>query len=141
MEILSVFQPFLKGRAIAALVAVMLLMPIVYLFGPMIEIGGFRPLESEINRMIVCVVLFILTLVIIWVVDRRKSHRDMLLVAGIAAPDPSADRAADLYRAAACGAGPTGGLHRLLVLLPEPCRLLPDREVLPGRLATGRTPA
>ncbi len=67
MEILSVFQPFLKGRAIAALLAVMLLMPIVYLFGPMIEIGGFRPLETEINRMIVCVVLFVLALVVIWV--------------------------------------------------------------------------
>jgi type VI secretion system protein ImpL len=103
MELLTVFQPFLKGRAIAAMVAVMLLLPIIYLFGPMIDIGGFRPLESDINRMIVCAVLFLLTLVIIWVVERRKSRRDLLLVAGIAAPDPSADRAAE--KRARCAIG------------------------------------
>jgi type VI secretion system protein ImpL len=95
MELLTVFQPFLKGRAIAAMVAVMLLMPILYLFGPMIDIGGFRPLESEVNRWIVCGVLFAVTLVIIWIMERRKSRRDLLLVAGIAAPDPGADRAAE----------------------------------------------
>jgi type VI secretion system protein ImpL len=95
MELLTVFQPFLKGRAIAAMVAVMLLMPILYLFGPLIDIGGFRPLESEINRWIVCAVLFLLVLVAIWVIERRKSRRDLLLVAGIAAPDPGADRAAE----------------------------------------------
>jgi len=32
---------------------------------------------------------------VIWVMERRKSRRDMLLVAGIAAPDPGADRAAE----------------------------------------------
>jgi type VI secretion system protein ImpL len=95
MELLTVFQPFLKGRAIAAMVAVMLLMPVLYLFGPLIDIGGFRPLESEINRWIVCGVLFLVVIVAIWVIERRKSSRDMLLVAGIAAPDPGADRAAE----------------------------------------------
>lgn len=95
MEALNVFQPFMTGRALAAMMAVVLLWPIIYLFGPLVEIGGIRPLENEITRWIVCGVLFLLVLVILWFVERRKKRRDLLLVAGIAAPDPSADRAAE----------------------------------------------
>ena len=95
MEALNVFQPFMTGRALAAMMAVVLLWPIIYLFGPLIEIGGVRPLESEITRWIVCGVLFLVVLVVLWVVERKKKRRDLLLVAGIAAPDPGADRAAE----------------------------------------------
>jgi len=95
MEVLEVFRPFLKGRALAALAAVVLLLPILWLFGPMVEIGGARPLESETSRMIACGVLFFVCLAVIWVIERRNRRRDALLVAGIAAPDPGADRAAE----------------------------------------------
>lgn len=95
MQVLEVFRPFLTGRAIAALAAVMLVLPIVWLFGPMINIGGFRPLETEIHRMVVCAILFLVVLVIIWLVERRKVRRDALLVAGITGPDAGADRAAE----------------------------------------------
>jgi type VI secretion system protein ImpL len=95
MELLTVIRPFVTGRALAALFAVSLLTPIVWLFGPMLHLGGFRPLESEINRMIVCAALFVLCLAFVFFTDRRRRRRDALLVQGIAEPDPAADRAAE----------------------------------------------
>lgn len=95
MQALDVFRPFLTGRALAALLAVSLLMPIVWLFGPLVSFGDFRPLETEINRMILCGVLFLLCIVVIWLLERRRLKRDALLVAGIAEADPGADRAAE----------------------------------------------
>ncbi len=65
---MEVFRPFLAGRAIAALIAVALLMPIIYLFAPLVNLGGFRPLESELNRVAVCAVLFVLCLIVLWIV-------------------------------------------------------------------------
>jgi type VI secretion system protein ImpL len=95
MQLLTVLRPFVTGRALAAMMAVGLLVPIVWLFGPMVNIGGFRPLESELNRMGVCVALFVICLLVIWFADRRRRRRDALLVQGIAEPDPAADRAAE----------------------------------------------
>lgn len=95
MQLLDVFRPFLSGRALAAIVAVSLLMPIIWLFGPMLTYQGIAPLESEVNRMILCAVLFVLCLAVLWVMDRRKRRRDALLVQGISAPDPAADHAAE----------------------------------------------
>jgi type VI secretion system protein ImpL len=95
MQILQVIQPFLSGRALAALFAVLLLMPIVWLFGPMVNINGFRPFDTEINRMAVCAVLFVACLLVLWIMDRRKRRRDALLVQGIAEADPAAERAAE----------------------------------------------
>lgn len=92
---MEVFRPFLTGRAIAALVAVALLMPIIYLFAPLIKIGDFRPFESELNRFAVCAVLFVVCLIVLWVIDRRRRKRDFNLMQGAAADDPGADRAAE----------------------------------------------
>ncbi|MBR0673999.1 type VI secretion system membrane subunit TssM [Neoroseomonas soli] len=95
MQLLDVLRPFFTGRALAAIVAVSLLMPIIWLFGPLLRYQGFAPLESELNRMILCAALFVLCLAVIWVMDRRKRRRDALLVQGIAEADPTADRAAE----------------------------------------------
>lgn len=40
MELLTVIRPFVTGRALAALFAVSLLTPIVWLFGPMLHLGA-----------------------------------------------------------------------------------------------------
>ncbi|NMJ39952.1 type VI secretion system membrane subunit TssM [Roseomonas sp. JC162] len=93
--ILQVFAPFLSGRALAALAGVSLLLPVIWLFGPLLTVNGVSPLASEINRMILCAVLFVIVLGFIWIMDRRKRRRDALLVQGIAEPDPGADRAAE----------------------------------------------
>ena len=95
MQLLDVLRPFFTGRALAAIAAVALLMPIIWLFGPMLRYQGVAPLDSDVNRMILCAVLFVLCLAVIWVMDRRKRRRDALLVQGISAPDPAADHAAE----------------------------------------------
>ncbi|HEY4249808.1 MAG TPA: type VI secretion system membrane subunit TssM, partial [Roseomonas sp.] len=92
---MEVFRPFLTGRAIAALMAVALLMPVIYLFSPLIVIGDFRPFQSELNRLAVCAVLFVVCLIVLWIVDRRRRKRDFNLMQGAAAEDPGADRAAE----------------------------------------------
>lgn len=92
---LEVLRPFLSGRALIALSAVALLLPVIWLFGPLLSVGGFAPLETEFNRMILCAALFVLCLLFIWLSDRRRRRRDALLVQGISEPDPSADRAAE----------------------------------------------
>lgn len=95
MQLLSVMRPFVKGRALAALAGVMLLMPVIWMFGPLLKVSGISPLASEMHRIILCAVLFLLALIVLWIVDRRKRRRDALLVQGIAEPDPGADRAAE----------------------------------------------
>lgn len=95
MMMLTVLRPFLSGRALAALAGVGLLLPVIWMFGPLLTVGGVSPLASEINRMILCAALFVVVLVFIWLMDRRKRRRDALLVQGIAEPEPGADRAAE----------------------------------------------
>ena len=70
--------------ALAALAGVSLLLPVIWLFGPLLTVNGVSPLASEINRMILCAVLFVIVLAFIWIMDRRKRRRDALLVQGIA---------------------------------------------------------
>ncbi len=92
---LEVLRPFMSGRALIALTGVSFLLPVIWLFGPLLSVGGFAPLETEVNRMILCGALFVLCLLFIWLSERRKRRRDALLVQGISEPDPSADRAAE----------------------------------------------
>ena len=92
---LTALRPFFSGRALAALMGVMMVMPIIWMFGPLLQAFGLTPLASELNRIILMVVLFILALLVIWLLDRGKRRRDALLVQGIAEPDPGADRAAE----------------------------------------------
>jgi len=92
---LAALRPFLRGRALAALMGVMLLMPVIWMFGPLLSAFGLTPLESELNRIILMAALFVLALLVIWLMDRRRRRRDALLVQGIAEPDPVADRAAE----------------------------------------------
>ncbi|WP_137125144.1 type VI secretion system membrane subunit TssM [Roseomonas sp. HF4] len=95
MMMLSVLRPFVSGRALAALAGVGLLLPVIWMFGPLLKVGGVSPLASEINRMILCAVLFVVVLLFLWLTDRRRRRRDALLVQGIAEPEPGADRAAE----------------------------------------------
>ncbi len=92
---MQVFRPFMSGRALGAMAGVAMLMPVVWLFGPLIVINGQRPLESELYRGVACVALFLVCLIGIWVIERRRKGRDAALVEGLTSADPGSERAAE----------------------------------------------
>lgn len=92
---MNALRPFLSGRALAAMMGVALIIPVIWMFGPLLQLGGIYPLQGEVNRIVVCAVLFVLVFLVLWLLERRKKRRDAMLVQGIAAPDPAADRAAE----------------------------------------------
>lgn len=92
---IEALHPFLRGRALIAMSGVFLLMPVVWLFGPVLVWNGWSPLESELNRGLFCLALFIVCLIAVWVYDRIQKGRDKALVEGLTQADPGAERAAE----------------------------------------------
>ncbi|MDB5318092.1 MAG: hypothetical protein JWO24_3936, partial [Rhodospirillales bacterium] len=92
---MEVFAPFFKGRALIAMMGVAMVLPVIYLFSPLIVIDGFRPFESQISRLGTCAVIFLLCLIVIFVMDRRRRKRDFNLMQGAAEADAGADQAAE----------------------------------------------
>jgi len=92
---LEAVYPFLRGRALIAISGVFMLMPVIWLFGPLLVINGWSPLENETHRGIFCLTLLVIWMICLWIFDRIKSRRDKALVEGMTAPDPGAERAAE----------------------------------------------
>lgn len=92
---IELFYPYFRGRALLAVTATFLIMPVIWLFGPLINWHGYSPLETELNRALFCLALFILCLVGIWVFDRMRKDRDKKLVEGMTGAEAGAERAAE----------------------------------------------
>ncbi|MES2711155.1 MAG: type VI secretion system membrane subunit TssM [Pseudomonadota bacterium] len=92
---MEIFAPFMKGRAVIAMMGVAMVLPIIYLFSPLIEVGGYRPFESQIARLATCGVIFLLCLIIVWIIERRRRKRDFNLMQGAAEADSGSDQAAE----------------------------------------------
>jgi len=84
---------FLSGIGIA------LLAILIWVFGPLLSIGGTTPLGSEISRLGVILLSIAVWGAINWLIARRRAKADAALVEGAAAADPSEERAAEEQQA------------------------------------------
>ncbi|MFT8247009.1 type VI secretion system membrane subunit TssM [Roseomonas sp. BN140053] len=79
---------------LAGLAAVVLLiLPVIWLFAPLIGFGGIYPLESALARAVLCLLVLLVYLGGLWWWSRKRRKRDEALVSAAAATD-AADAAA-----------------------------------------------
>ncbi|MBW8270231.1 type VI secretion system membrane subunit TssM [Caldovatus aquaticus] len=81
--------------ALAGLGGILLLLPLIWIFAPLVPVGGSYPFESPLWRAVLCAVPVLLYLAVVLVAAQRRRRRDAALVEAAAAPDPAAERAAE----------------------------------------------
>ncbi|MGE0500234.1 MAG: type VI secretion system membrane subunit TssM [Rhizobiaceae bacterium] len=100
MFVLRFLWAVLSSRILWTLIGLTLLSLVIWIFGPILSIGPYQPLASEIVRLAVIAVLIILWLVRLIVTQRRAMLANRMFVQEIAAPaeekpaDPNAESVA-----------------------------------------------
>ncbi|BCH25433.1 type VI secretion system membrane subunit TssM [Mesorhizobium sp. L-8-3] len=86
MFILRFLWAVLTSRWLWTLIGLALLSLIIWIFGPIVSVGGYAPFASETVRIAIIAVLVILWLVRLIIVQRRAIRANRMFVAEIAAP-------------------------------------------------------
>lgn len=90
---------FLRSLWFLSGIGVALLAVLIWVFGPLLSIGGNTPLGSEISRLGVILLSLAVWGAVNWLITRRRARADADLAAGVAAADPSEERAAEEQQA------------------------------------------
>jgi len=100
MFVLRFLWAVISSRILWTLIGLTLLSLLVWFFGPIVAVGPYQPLESEMVRIIVIAAFFILWLIRLIIVQRRAMRANRMFVQEIAAPaeekpaDPGAESVA-----------------------------------------------
>ena len=97
------------------LFGVVLLVVLIWFFGPLLGIGQLHPFDSQMARLIAIGVLFVLWLIVNLLTMIRHSRREKNLVAEVAKPDAAAEatKAASAEEVAVLGERLREALHKL----------------------------
>ncbi len=79
--------------ALAGLAGVLLILPLIWIFAPLVPIGSAYPFESPLWRAVLCAIPVLLYIILVLIAARRRRKRDAALVEAAAASDPAAERA------------------------------------------------
>ncbi|UFN47770.1 type VI secretion system membrane subunit TssM [Roseomonas sp. OT10] len=77
------------------LLAVLVLLPVIWLFAPLLGTGEFRPFEPAWARAALCLLVVLLYLGFLWWQGKRRQKRDQAIVETASAPDPTAGAVAE----------------------------------------------
>ena len=80
-------------------VGVLLLVVLIWVFGPLLEVFGLRPLEGALARFAAILITGAVWGAANWLIQRKRVKADEALVEGAAAADPSEERAAEEQQA------------------------------------------
>ncbi len=89
----ALLAAFVTIPAIAGLVAMLVLVPVIWLFSPLLGTGSFYPFDDVLPRALLCTVPVLAYIAIIIVMARRRSRQDAALVEAVTV-DPTAERVA-----------------------------------------------
>ncbi|MFB2606430.1 type VI secretion system membrane subunit TssM, partial [Rhizobium phaseoli] len=89
MAIFRFLWAFLTSRWLWTFIGLILLSLIVWIFGPIVSVGDSAPFASEIVRLVIIGLLF-LVFIIWWVAARRRAMRANRLFVSEIAPQPEA---------------------------------------------------
>ena len=90
MRFLKAILRFLISRRLWIFIGLVLLCAAIWLFGPLVSVGGAVPLETETARGIAIGVLVILWLFSLLLAQLRAARKNQAFVAELARPEPKA---------------------------------------------------
>ncbi|MBC9208251.1 type VI secretion system membrane subunit TssM [Roseomonas aerophila] len=89
----TLISAFATIPALAGLAAVLVLMPVLWMFMPLLGFGTVRPFEDPWSRAVICLLVVVVYLALTYWRVRQRRARDKALT--VAAAEPMADRCAE----------------------------------------------
>ncbi|WP_159999500.1 type VI secretion system membrane subunit TssM [Roseomonas sp. 18066] len=91
----TLISAFASIPALAGLAAVLVLLPVIWMFMPLLGFGSTRPFEDPWSRAVICLLVVAIYLALTWWRARQRRARDRALTDAVASAAPDEDRSAE----------------------------------------------